>query len=188
VYYKAFVVVTRRKITENSVPTVTNWCVPPMICGSGFVHAIMNCAKPLSLCCLSGVRVDHHYMTFQRVSAPSPGSNVGTAAVEAPPASNLGLAAGTNKYRGHSCTVLLVSSVQHPRQKRKRREKYDCEREREEEENFQLSSVHLWLIKIRVFNWSKSILTFYFILIRHLFLFLFLFLFIFILLFLFFLF
>jgi hypothetical protein len=40
---------------------------------------------------------------------------------------------------------LLVSSVQHPRQKWKRREKYDCEREREEEENFQLSSVHLWL-------------------------------------------
>ncbi len=39
--------------------------------------------------------------------------------------------------------IMLVSSVQHPRQKRKRREKFDCEREREEEENFQLSSVHL---------------------------------------------
>jgi hypothetical protein len=39
--------------------------------------------------------------------------------------------------------VVLVSSVQHPRQKRKGREKYDCEREREKEENFQLSSVHL---------------------------------------------
>ena len=38
---------------------------------------------------------------------------------------------------------VLVSSVQHPRQKWKRCEKYDCEREREEEENFQLSSVHL---------------------------------------------
>jgi hypothetical protein len=38
---------------------------------------------------------------------------------------------------------VLVSSVQHPRQKWKRRKKYDCEREREEEENFQLSSVHL---------------------------------------------
>ncbi len=40
---------------------------------------------------------------------------------------------------------MLVSSVQHPRQKWKRRKKYDCEREREEEENFQLYSVHLWL-------------------------------------------
>ncbi len=48
---------------------------------------------------------------------------------------------------GKDCAggLVLVSSVQHPRQKWKRRKKYDCEREREEEENFQLSSVHLWL-------------------------------------------
>ncbi len=55
-----------------------------------------------------------------------------------------------HKFTSHTFHVLirelLVSSVQHPRQKRKmRHKKYDCLREREEEENFQLSSVHLWL-------------------------------------------
>ncbi len=60
VFYRAFVVVTRKMTIVNSVQTVTSYYVPPMICGYGSETATTTCAKHSSFCCLSGELVDHH--------------------------------------------------------------------------------------------------------------------------------